>query len=222
MSKPSVPKVQPIKKVVVSAGITKMTPDEKITHARSTKTTCLTSTAYNASQPCQAAMASWQTATDNLEKNQQGKAALQVQIGVFNQQEAGLVFAYDEAADTFAAAVKTAAAGDRSIVVSMGLGLRADPVHAPDPFTPTGLKIAILKAKKVPKLEWNAMPGARLYVAQMSISPATDASWVTIYGGGKSRTIPPMLPGQAYLFRVAAVGKDGKESAWSPTVSFTG
>ena len=34
--------------------------------------------------------------------------------------------------------------------------------------------------------------------------------------------IPTLLPGQAYLFRVAAVGKDGKQSAWSPTVSFTG
>ena len=221
MPKLKTPKVPPIKKVMVSAGIANLTPDEKITHARTTHNTCLTSAPFTASQPCKDAMATWQTTTDNLEKNQQGKAALLVQLGVLDQQEAQCIFAYDEAADAFAAAVKTAAAGDRSIVVGMGLGPRADPVVAPDPFTPTGLKVTVLKIRKVPKLEWDAMPGAKLYVAQMSPTPANEASWVVIYGGGKSRMIPPLVPGQVYAFRVAAVGKDGKQSAWSATVTFT-
>ena len=118
--------------------------------------------------------------------------------------------------------MRTLAGTDGSIVTGMGLLLRADPVHAADPFTPTGLHLAILKGKKLPKLEWDAMPGALLYVAQMSIQPATDTTWQTVYGSGKSRMLPPLVAGQHYVGRVAAVGKDGKQSAWTTEVPFVG
>jgi hypothetical protein len=61
------------------------------------------------------------------------------------------------------------------------------------------------------------MPGALLYIAQMTTTPTVDASWTVIYGSGKSR-LPVLVPGQTYSFRVAAVGKNGKQSAWSATV----
>jgi hypothetical protein len=221
MAKAKKPKVQPIKKIVVSPGTAGLTVNGKITRARATKNTCLTSAAYTASPACQNAMGIWQKSTDDLEKNQQGKQALLVQLGVLEQQEATCIFAYDEAADGFASTVKATAAGDRAIVVSMGMALRADAVHASDPFTPTGLKIEMLKTKKLPRLAWDVTPGARSYLAQMSASPATEASWSAIYGTGKGRMLPPLVPGQLYVFRVAAIGNDGKPSAWSATVSFS-
>jgi hypothetical protein len=65
-------------------------------------------------------------------------------------------------------------------------------------------------------------PGAALYLAQMSLDPATDASWVTLYGNGKSRALPPLVAGQHYLFRVCALATTGQPSAWSTNVSFIG
>jgi hypothetical protein len=61
-----------------------------------------------------------------------------------------------------------------------------------------------------------------LYVAQMSVDPTTDATWQAIYGRGRSRMLPPLVHGQSYVFRVASVGRDGKQSAWSTMVSFVG
>jgi hypothetical protein len=220
MAKAKATKVPPIKKVVVTSGITNLTPDEKVAYQRTTANTCKGSAAFTASAPCQASMTTWATAANNLELNQQQKEALLVQLAALEQAEATCLFAYDEAADNFAASVRTAAAGNAAIVTGMGLGTRADPVRKPDPFTPTGLTISMLKGKKVPKLEWADMSGAVLYTAQMTTTPAVDASWVVIYGSGKSR-LPVLVPGQTYSFRVAAVGKDGKQSAWSATVQFT-
>jgi hypothetical protein len=220
MAKAKATKVPPIKKVVVTAGITDLAPDEKVAHQRTTANTCKGSAAFNGSLPCQASMATWATAANNLELNQQQKEALLVQLATVMQGEVTCLFAYDEAADNFAASVRTAAAGNASIVTGMGMGTRADPVRKADPFTPTGLTISMLKGKKVPKLEWDAMAGAVLYLAQMTTTPTVDASWAVIYGSGKSR-LPVLVPGQTYSFRAAAVGKDGKQSAWSATVQFT-
>ncbi len=165
-------------------------------------------------------MTSWATAANNVELNQQQKAALLVQLAGIEAAEVALLFAYDEAADNFVATVRTTAAGNPAIVTGMGLGTRAEPVRTSDPFTPTGLTIGLLKVKKVPKLSWDEMPGAVLYVAQMTTTPAVEASWTVIYGSGKSR-LPVLVPGQAYSFRVAALGKDGKQSTWSAQVQFT-
>jgi hypothetical protein len=222
MSKPKTGPRTKVKKVVVKSGTTGMTPDGKVTHQRKVKNTCDNNAVYNQSQACKDAMASWAAKTDALEKNQKDKATLYVQLKDILDKEAELEFEYDGAADGFASAVKTVAGTDQTVVTAMGLELRAEPVKNADPFTPTGLKVAVLKGKKIPKLEWDKMPGAVLYVAQMSVDPATDTSWQVIFGSGKTRTIPPLVHGQHYVFRVAAVGKDGKQSAWSTTVSFVG
>jgi hypothetical protein len=213
-------KVPPIKKIVVTPGIANLTPDAKVTHQRTTANTCKGSAAYNGSPACQASMAAWATSATNLELNQQQKAALLVQLAAVDKAEVDCLFAYDEAADNFAATVRITAAGNPAIVTGMGLVTRAEPVRTSDPFTPTGLTISMLKSKKIPKLEWADMPGAVLYNAQMTTTPAVEASWAVIYGSGKSR-LPVLTPGQTYSFRVAAVGKDSKQSAWSATVQFT-
>ena len=216
------PKVAVPKKVVVKPGIAGLTPDSKVAYARKVKNTCDANAVYNASQPCKDTMAVWQTKADALEKNQKAKATLLVSLSNLLTQEGVCIFEYDLAADGFATAVRTVAGTDASIVTALGLQLRAEPVHAPDPFTPTGLHLAILKGKKLPKLEWDPMPGAVLYVAQMSVTPATDTSWQTVYGSGKSRMLPPLVPGHEYVGRVAAIGKDGKQSAWTTELTFVG
>ncbi len=220
MSKAKTTKVPPIKKVVVTAGITSLSPSAKVAFQRTTANTCKGSTVYNGSAPCQTSMGTWATTANNLETNQQQKEALLVQLAAVEEGEATCLFAFDEAADNFASCVRTAAAGNPAIVVGMGMSTRAEAVRKADPFTPTGVTISMLKAKKVPRLEWDAMSGAVLYLAQMTTTPTVDASWVVIYGAGKSR-LPVLTAGQTYSFRVAAVGKDGKQSAWSAAVQFS-
>jgi hypothetical protein len=217
MSKPKKPK-----KIVVRMGVSTLSPDEKVAHARQTNTVCQQSAAFNASQACKDAMANWLAQADKLEKNQQDKKGLKAQLVAVEDEEMTCLYEYDEGASAFVAAVKATANGDPSIVAAMNVELRADAVHTGDPDMPTGVKVDMLKRKKVPKLEWDRMPGAVMYIAQMSVAPATDTSWEVLYGHGKSRMIPPLVHGQTYLFRVAAVGKDGKPSAWSATVSFVG
>lgn len=167
-------------------------------------------------------MAVWTAKTDALEKNQKDKNTLLVQLQNLDDQQAVCLFEYDLAAEGFVAVARTVAGPDRTIITQLGLELRADPVHVDDPLVPTGLKIVVLKESKLPKLEWDATPGAVMYVAQMSVLPATDATWEVVYGRGKSRKLPPLVHGQLYGFRVAAVGKDGRQSGWSQLVQTTG
>jgi len=60
-----------------------------------------------------------------------------------------------------------------------------------------------------------------MYIAEMSTAPATETSWTRVLGRGKSRVLPHLVPGQAYAFRVSAVGHDGKGTDWSVVLSFT-
>jgi hypothetical protein len=48
-----------------------------------------------------------------------------------------------------------------------------------------------------------------------------ETSWTRVLGRGKSRILPQLVAGQAYTFRVRAVGYDGKETDWSVVLSFT-
>ena len=67
------------------------------------------------------------------------------------------------------------------------------------------------------------MPGALLYVAQISIQPATDTTWQTVRHGasGKSRMRPPLVAGHKHYVGRAAAGRqgDGKQSAWTTEVA---
>ncbi|MEY2932892.1 MAG: hypothetical protein RL033_3641, partial [Pseudomonadota bacterium] len=51
--------------------------------------------------------------------------------------------------------------------------------------------------------------------SRISVDPATDTSWITLYGTGKNRSFPLLEPGQHYVCRVCAAGKNGKRSEWS-------
>jgi hypothetical protein len=212
-----------IKKVIVTRGTAKRrkVPD-KIAYARSVKTTCATSAAFAASQPCKDAMSVWMTKTDALEAAQTDRVAKEVALAASVKTEAACSFQYDEAGNSFAVAVQTASNGDPEIATSMGMALRGAPAIVTLLLVPQGVRIVTLKTKDVSKLEWDAVPGAAMYIAQMSVDPATDASWVTLYGKGKTRALPPLVAGQHYLGRVCAIGTDGKPTGWSTNVSFIG
>jgi hypothetical protein len=212
-----------IKKVIVTTGnVAEMKPPEKITFARDVNNTCKTSTDFQGSPLCQGAMAVWMAKTDALEKNQQDKKAALTALGLIIQTEGLRVFEYEEAASAFASAVQTTANGNALIAKGMAMPLRTAGAKVLQVGTPTKVGIATLKTTGLPRLEWAAVPGAVLYMAQMSVDPATDTSWVVLYGNGKSRALPPLTAGQHYLFRVCAIASDGQPSAWSTTVSFVG
>jgi hypothetical protein len=58
-----------------------------------------------------------------------------------------------------------------------------------------------------------------LYQVQISVDPATDATWITLEGGGRRRKLVGLVHGQKYLARVRALGAR-QEGPWSATVGF--
>ena len=212
-----------VKKVIVTTGkVAVMKPPEKITFAREVNNTCKTSADYQGSPLCQGAMSTWMAKTDALEKNQQDKKAALTALGLVVEQESVRVFEYEQAASAFASAVQTTANGNAQIAKGLAMPLRSPAAKVTQVGTPTKVAIATLKTTGASGLEWAAVPGAVLYMAQMSVDPATEASWTALYGNGKTRALPPLVAGQHYLFRVCAIGADGQPSAWSTTVSFIG
>ena len=212
-----------VKKVVVTRAKRRKVPD-KITYSRGIKTTCANSTAFQASQPCKDAMTNWMTKTDALEAAKNDRVAKEAALAAAVKVEATCDFEYDEANNSFCTAVQATANGDPSVALSMGLTLRGVAAVITQLLIPDGLRIVTLKTKDVDKMEWNAVPGAALYTAQMSVDPpaAGDASWGTLYGKGKSRALQALVAGQHNVGRVCAIGVDGKPTGWSSTVSIVG
>jgi hypothetical protein len=208
------------KKVIVTTGVSEMTPEEMINHARSVKKTCGTSQAFLASKPCQDAMDAWMTRTDELEAHLQDRKAKENAASLAVAEEPGAVNAYSNAADGFAAAVQADANDDPTIPLEMGMALRAQPSASPDVIVPTGVGVLFVKRTSRRKVTWDPVPGAVLYNAQMKLDSAPDSGWETLFGNGTSRLIPVLVPGQTYMLRVQAVGLDGVPSAWSETVLF--
>jgi hypothetical protein len=72
------------------------------------------------------------------------------------------------------------------------------------------------------KFGWDAVAGASAYTAQRAVVPASgDPVWELLNGGGKSRRMFDLVPGQKYMFRVYAVGRDSRTSNPRATITFT-
>ncbi len=210
-------------KVNVTMGkVSGMNPATKITYERGVVKTCQSSADFQGSPPCQAALALWSTRTDALDQNQQSKKAALTALHLIVQAEAVCVAQYEEAALGFASAVQITAKGNPAVAKGMAVPVRAKGTIVTEVVTPTGLRLALVKKTQLFKLTWEAVPGAALYQAQMSVDPATDATWGTLYGNGKSRALPPLVAGQHYLFRVCALATSGQPSPWSTNVAFIG
>jgi hypothetical protein len=209
-----------IKKTIVKLDTSKMTPAERVTFARTVQNTAKTSPVFQGSANAQTSMATWQTATDALDQNQQGIAKAEKGLVTLRGQEAQLVFDYDAAASDYAAVVRTLAKDDPTIVPTLGLTEKATKTATPDIVAPLGLKITTTKAG-VDSLAWNIVPGAHLYLAQISVDPATDPTWITLTGGGRRRKLLGLVHGQKYLLRVKALGAK-QEGPWSATLGYVG
>lgn len=214
----------PVKKVIVTtAYITELKPLQKPGFAHDVAGKCLNSAVCQASTPCKNMLASWLTSADALDVNQKAQATARNTLVLLQSQEPALIVTYDTNANAFASTVQTVTQGDVAIATGMGMAVRASPTPAPtDIGVPAKVSISPLKKNGAPRLVWEAVPGAILYLAQLSMEPATNATWETLFGRGKTRHLPPLVPGQHYLLRVAAIGRNSKQSAWSETVSIIG
>jgi hypothetical protein len=209
-------KKKTVKKVLVKLDTSKMTPAERVQFARNAQNTAKQCPAYTGSATAQASMTTWQTAANALDQNQSSIAQAVLALQTLRGQEGQLVYNYDVAAADYGGVVQTLANGVPSIVTGMGLAVKADATPSPAIVAPTGLMIATSKAG-VDSLVWDKVPGARLYVMQYSPDPATDASWVTMPGGGRRRKLVGLVHGQKYVLRVMAMG--AKQSGpWSATL----
>ncbi len=208
----------PIKKVICTRRSGDLKAADKVIYALDTKSKCSGSAAYSASMPCQNAMATWTTAADALAANLAAQTAARSTLALLESQEPALAAACDDGETGFVNAVQATAKGDVTIATGMGIGVRADPAPPAQAQVPMGVRITTLKRTGARVLTWDPAAGANGYQAQMSVDPATDTSWGALYGKGKKRALPPLIPGQRYAFRVCTVGKDSKPTAWSTTV----
>jgi hypothetical protein len=162
-----------------------------------------------------------QITADALGENQQKQVKAKADLEALVKDEGELELDYDTGAEAFAVAVQATIKGDPTIAAQMNMAIRADPTPLADVVVPEGVRITTVKKTGSTKLAWNAVPSAMMYIAEMSVAPATETSWSRVYGKGKSRILPPLVSGQTYAFRVCAVGHDGKHTDWSALVSFT-
>jgi hypothetical protein len=209
------------KRILVNAGVSGLKPGEKPARAHAVEAACKTSAAYQASPQCQATMASWLIAADALGENQKQQAKLTADLKALVKDEGDLVVDYDTGAEAFAVAVQAATKGNPTIAAQMNMAIRADPTPLTQVVVPEGVRITTIRTTGGRMLSWNIVPGAKMYVAEMSTTPATETSWTRLLGRGKRRTLPHLVPGQAYTFRVCAVGHDGTHTDWSVVLSFT-
>lgn len=221
MKKPKIPAVKKV--VVTTSSITDLKPDQKPAVAHEVADKAKVSAPCLGSPPCQNLLAIWVGSADALDVNLKAQEKARDELLTLEAQEPVLLVAYDSDACAFASAVQSICQSDFTIATQLGLTVRADaaPV-AVDTDVPADVHVALLKKTGAPRLMWTEVPGVALYIAQISVDPATDPSWGVLFGHGKSRLLPPLTPGVHYLLRVASVSKAGKQSAWSDTVSIIG
>src|SRR5947209_3210141 len=169
-------------KVIAKTDVASKSNPERIAFFNAAYNTCQQSDAYKGSKTCQEAMAAWKDKTKNLDDNQQAIKTLLDQIGVLRDAEIVCVREYNESAATFGLASQTVAKNDPSIIIGMGLFLKSEPTKPGDPTVVQGVSITTVKKGNRPKLEWDVVPGAVLYKAQISPEPANDNSWADLFG----------------------------------------
>lgn len=109
--------------------------------------------------------------------------------------------------------------GDANIVFKAGMMPRSERSKKTlDIAKPIQLKVACLVAGEV-KLNWNKVEHARNYVI-MYATQQTTANWQHAgFSSGTKMIVKPLQKGVEYWFKVAAIGKEGSQSAWSNPVS---
>lgn len=214
----------PIKKVrVTTTTITGLKAGEKAPFAQGIAAKCLNNVVFQGSPACKTTLATWVVAAVALDTNLKAQTATRTALALLMAQEPPLQATYDLDAIGFATAVESVTQADVTIAQAMGMPVATAPTSvAANVGVPIQVRIAPLKKTGAPRLTWDHVPRATLYLAQLSVEPATEATYEVLPGSGKTRTLPPLVSGQHYVLRVAATGRNGKQSAWSNTVSILG
>jgi hypothetical protein len=183
------------------------------------ETACATSASFQASPRCQDSLRTVSSHRDELIKNKAEVDVHRAALVTLAQQEIAILQNVDMSVTTLCSDVQAASQGDPMIAESMGLTTKADRVVVDQVEIPTGLHINRLKSGEE-RIEFVESMGGHMHEVEYSVSPTTETSWLPIYGGGKSRTFPPLIPGQSYLVHVRARAVDGTPTGWSPTISY--
>jgi hypothetical protein len=197
-----------------------MTRAEKVKFSNDVAATATHSAVFQGSPAAQAALATWQTASGALDKNQSSITQALLSVSSLRSQEAQCEHDVDVAASAYAGVVQGLAKTDPSVVAAMGLTLRPIGQKTTELLAPGGLQIRTTKAS-VDWLLWDKVKGGLVYVMQYSPTPATDASWVTLAGTGRRRRLSVLTHAQSYVLRVMALGAAGA-SPWSATLGVVG
>lgn len=197
-------------------------PADRAPQAHKVKDMCQNSAVYNGSTSLQTLLGAWVTTANLVAANLTEQDAARATVLQLENDLPSLLVDTDNAEAAFATGVQTAAKDDVNIAIGMGMSVKATKAAAVVTAVPTGVRIEKLKTTNEPRLAWDAVTGAALYQAEMSVEPATNATWLSLYGKGRIRKLPPLAVGQSYLLRVRALDNDSKPTAWSDVVSLVG
>ncbi len=126
------------------------------------------------------------------------------------------------ALEAYEASVNSIAGGNAAIITRAGL-LARDEKTPPAPLgVVTGVYTKPGKLVGEGILGWPAAPGATSYAIEVNYTPqSATPTWVALSSGTSRKrvlTAPSPVPASQFLARVAALGSDGTQSAWSGPV----
>jgi hypothetical protein len=129
------------------------------------------------------------------------------------------------ALETYEAAVNAIALGNAAVITRAGLLVRGEKTPPAPLGVVTGLHTKPGKLVGQGILGWPAAPGATGYAIEVNYAPQSATSTWTALNSGTSRrrvlTAPTPTPASQFQARVAALGSDGTQSAWSNVVTVT-
>lgn len=114
--------------------------------------------------------------------------------------------------------IENLSGGDEGKIKSSGMGAKAKPVRTKVILPkPTGLSATRGDKDGEINLHWDAVRGAKSYRIEICLDPLAQNKWGQCKTSTKSKvTVPALISGQGYWFRVCAINSNG-ESAWSDT-----
>jgi hypothetical protein len=172
---------------------------------------------------CKQALADLQAQVTATHAALSARGAAKIGLATAVRTQESEMAAATSALGTYEAAVDTVADGSAAVITKAGLTAR---LEKPPPSTLGTVTIVKTGLGKLPGegiLRWPAVPRATNYAVEVNLTPQTPAGPWTALGAGASRrrVVTTPAPRGELLARVAAIGSDGTQTAWSDTVLVT-
>ena len=120
-------------------------------------------------------------------------------------------------------AVGILAKGNAAIINKAGLLSRDEkqPAAALDKVTTVNSKPGKHPCEAI--VTWSPGPGATSYAIEVNFTPQNpNGTWTALNSGsGRRRIVKAPTPGTQFLVRIASIGSDGSQSAWSTEILAT-